>query len=117
VKDQTKLQGKEKIMQSSDKREKENHKLVDYKVTLLIAAGAAMAANCEPCLNKVVPDLIEAGVAESDIRAAVVIGQTVKDRPAEVMKEAADLLTGTHLYEKPVSEGCPADAMKQQAGL
>ena len=27
-------------------------------------AGAAMAANCEPCLNKIVPDLIEAGVVK-----------------------------------------------------
>ena len=41
--------------------------IIDYKVTMLIAAGAAMAANCEPCLNKIVPDLIEAGVAEADI--------------------------------------------------
>ena len=32
---------------------KEIPKIVDYKVTMLIAAGAAMAANCEPCLNKV----------------------------------------------------------------
>ena len=50
---------------------KNNPQIVDYKVTMLIAAGAAMAANCEPCLNRVVPDLIEAGVAEADIRKAV----------------------------------------------
>ena len=37
--------------------------IVNYNVTMLIAAGAAMAANCEPCLNKIIPDLIEAGVA------------------------------------------------------
>ena len=36
---------------------KNNAQIVDYKVTMLIAAGAAMAANCEPCLNKVVPDM------------------------------------------------------------
>ncbi len=53
--------------------------VVDYKVTMLIAAGAAMAANCEPCLNKVVPDLMEAGVAEDDIRRAVEIGQFEAD--------------------------------------
>ncbi len=89
--------------------------IIDYKVTLLIAAGAAMAANCEPCLNKVVPDLIEAGVPEEDIRKAVEIGQIVKDRPAAIMKEAADILTGTHLLQEPISEGCPADEMKQKA--
>ena len=93
----------------------EGRTLVDHKVTLLIAAGAAMAANCEPCLNKVVPDLIEAGVATSDIRAAVEIGQYVKDRPAAVMKEAADALAGTQLSEGPAATGCPAEAMKRAA--
>jgi hypothetical protein len=89
--------------------------IVDYQVTMLIAAGAAMAANCEPCLNKVVPDLLEAGVCEADIRRAVEIGQVVKDRPAAIMKEAADILTGTHLLEKPISEECPADNLKQRS--
>ena len=89
------------------------HAIVDYKVTMLIAAGAAMAANCEPCLNKVVPDLIEAGVAEADIRKAVEIGQFVKDKPAAIMKEAADVLTGSHLSAPRNSEGCPAARLKQ----
>ena len=89
--------------------------IVDYKVTMLIAAGAAMAANCEPCLNKVVPDLIDAGVAEADIRKAVEIGQFVKDKPAAIMKEAADALTGTNISDPQTSGGCPAGALKQQA--
>jgi len=91
----------------------ENNRIVDHKVTMLIAAGAAMAANCEPCLNKVVPDLIEAGVAQADIRAAVEIGQYVKDRPAALMKQAADVLAGTKLSEGSEAAGCPAKAMKQ----
>jgi len=100
--------------------EKENTRsevleIVDFKVTMLIAAGAAMAANCEPCLNRIVPDLIEAGVAETDIRKAVEIGQFVKDKPADIMKEAADALAGTNLLEKPISMECPADKMKPKA--
>jgi alkylhydroperoxidase/carboxymuconolactone decarboxylase family protein YurZ len=89
-------------------------RIVDDKVTLLIAAGAAMAANCEPCLNKIVPDLIEAGVIEADIRKAIEIGQFVKDKPAAIMKEAADVLTGTHLLEKPVAAGCPTEKSKPE---
>ena len=96
--------------------EKDISQIVDYKVTMLIAAGAAMAANCEPCLNKIVPDLIEAGVAEADIQKAVEIGQFVKDKPAAIMKEAADALTGTHLSEQHKSEGCPSDKMKAASG-
>jgi len=87
--------------------------IVNHNMTMLIATGAAMAANCEPCLNMVVPDLIEAGVADADIRRAVAIGQTVKDKPAALMKEAADALTGTSLSQKPVSEACPAEQMKE----
>ena len=88
--------------------------IVDYKVTMLIAAGAAMATNCEPCLNKVVPDLIEAGVAETDIRRAVEIGQFVKDKPAAIMKEAADALTGSQLADpNPSPGGCPAEKLGQ----
>ena len=96
---------------------KDRSELVDYKVTMLIAAGAAMAANCEPCLNKIVPDLLEAGVAETDIRRAVEIGQFVKDKPAAVMKEAADMLTGSHLSKRRAAEGCPADAMKKEMAI
>ena len=79
---------------------------------MLIAAGAAMAANCEPCLNKIIPDLIEAGVAEVDIQKAVEIGQFVKDKPAAIMKEAADALAGTSFSGAQKSAGCPADNLK-----
>jgi len=74
-----------------------------YKITLLIAAAAAMAANCEFCLNKVVPDMIEAGISETDMQRAVEIGQFIKDKPAEIMKEAADILTGSTLTKKSVT--------------
>ena len=71
-----------------------------YAVMMLIGAGSAMAANCEPCLNKVSPDLIDAGVADEDIRRALEIGQSVKDQKADEMKEAADILAGTALSER-----------------
>jgi alkylhydroperoxidase/carboxymuconolactone decarboxylase family protein YurZ len=51
-----------------------------FKTIMLIAAGSAMSANCEPCLNQVVPNLIEAGVSEADIKEAVDIGLRVKEK-------------------------------------
>ena len=75
-----------------------------YNVTMLVGAGAAMAANCEWCLSQAVPNLIEAGVADADIRRAVQIGQSVKDRASAVMKEAADLMAGTQFLHRPVPE-------------
>jgi len=95
----------------------DSSEIVDYKVTMLIAAGAAMAANCEPCLNKIVPDLLEAGVTKTDIRRAVKIGQFVKDKPAAVMKETADMLTGSHLSKKRASGECPVDKVKKETAI
>ena len=73
-----------------------------------------MAANCEPCLKKLVPDLIAAGVSMADIRAAVTLGQTVKDRPAALMKQLADTLTGTQLAGSPTDDRCLLDEMKKR---
>ena len=108
------LSNASKIM--DEQSAKDISQIVNYKVTMLIAAGAAMAANCEPCLNKIVPDLLEAGVAEADIQKALEIGQFVKDKPAAIMKEAADALAGTRLSEQHKSEGCPADSIKAAGG-
>jgi len=91
-------------------------KTENFKVMMLIAAGAAMAANCEFCLNKIVPDLMEAGVCETDMRRAVEIGQFVKDKPAAIMKEAADVLTGSKLTEKTASAEPIPDTAKREAG-
>ena len=80
-----------------EESEKDITQIMGREMSLLVAAGAAMGANSEACLNKVVSDLTEAGVPEEQIRGAVVIGQMVKDKPARRMKEAADVLTGSTL--------------------
>ena len=88
----------------------------DFRIMMLIAAASAIAANCEFCLNKVIPDLIEAGVSESDMRKAVEIGQFIKDKPANIMKEAADTLTGSNLSGKPASGDCAQAGATQKGG-
>lgn len=49
--------------------------IIDHKVTLLAAAGAAMTADCRPCLEEVMPELEEAGVSEADLQWAMENGQ------------------------------------------
>ena len=71
---QGRKQGKQFALQI-EKIRPDGPEIADYKITMLIAAGAAMAANCEPCLNKAKPELIEAGVSEADNRRAVESGQ------------------------------------------
>jgi alkylhydroperoxidase/carboxymuconolactone decarboxylase family protein YurZ len=84
----------------------------NYKRVMLIAAGSAMAANCEPCLNMVIPNLIEVGAPDTEIRRAVEIGQYVKDREADIMKQAADVLAGTSFLDEEVPEECAQDEME-----
>ena len=88
----------------------------NYKRVMLIAAGSAMAASCEPCLNMVIPNLMEVGVPDAEIRRAVEIGQCVKDRQADTMKEAADVLAGTSLLDEEVPEECAQDEMETLKG-
>ena len=88
----------------------------NYKRVMRIAAGSAMAANCEPCLNMVIPNLIEVGVPDADIRRAVEIGQYVKDRKSDIMKEAADILAGTNFLDKDVPEECASNEMELLRG-
>ena len=76
---------------------------------MLIATGSAMAAECEPCLNTAIPNLIEVKATDAEIKNAVFIGLNVKERKADIMKEAADILTGTHFLDKEIPEQCTAD--------
>jgi AhpD family alkylhydroperoxidase len=84
----------------------------NYKRIMLVAAGSAMAASCEPCLNMVIPNLIEVGVPDTQIRRAVEIGQYVKDRETDIMKEAADVLAGTSFMDEEIPEQCSQDDME-----
>lgn len=79
---------------------------LDLRVPLLVAASSALAAGCEPCLNSIVPRLIESGVADADIRKALEIGQGIKDRAAANMREVADVLARTNLLGDGVVEDC-----------
>jgi hypothetical protein len=49
------------------------------------------------------------GVDERKLKEAVMTGQYVKDQPANMMKEFADKLLGTHLSGRAVTTegGCP----------
>lgn len=70
--------------------------LITPQVEELIAIGAAIAANCEPCLDYHVGVARKLGVSDADMRRAVDLAQKVKDAPARAMREQANrLLSGT----------------------
>jgi len=58
----------------------------------LVAVGAAIASNCEPCLEYHVARARELGVADADIRRAVTTANRVKDTPARHITGFAESL-------------------------
>ena len=77
---------------------------VDYSpaVNELVAIGAAIAANCEPCLKHHYHQAQLLGVSKADMARAATAGARVKDSPHQAILRLADRLTGAGL-------GKPAD--------
>ena len=58
---------------------------MDYKIKELIAIGASITANCQPCLEYHKGKAIEYGVSESDIKEAIEVGNLVRRGAASKM--------------------------------
>ena len=74
----------------------------------LVAVGAAIAANCEPCLKYHFRKAQEVGLTEDQLRTAVTVAQHVKETPARLILEAADRLLGPggRPVPEPAKAGC-----------
>jgi len=80
---------------------------MDTKIKELIAVGAAIGANCLPCLEWHHNKCMELGIPEKDIKIAVEIGKAVKERPARDISELADKL---------LNKNTPSCACSQNGG-
>ena len=87
---------------------------LDTETQLLVAIGSAVASGCIPCLENISGMAQAEGIEEKKLKAAAIIGQFVKDQPAENMKATADRLLGTHLQSAPIQTGCPAGSAKAE---
>ena len=68
---------------------------MDTKTKLLIAVGAAVVANCQPCLKTLLKKTKENGIEEKEIAEAVGVAKVVRKNSAtQIDKFLADL-TGT----------------------
>lgn len=81
---------------------------LDVRTEELIAIGAALAANCEPCLRYHVRRGAEAGCAPEAMRRAAEIGHAVKATPTRLLARLADRLLGSSLA--PQGEDSPCEA-------
>jgi AhpD family alkylhydroperoxidase len=77
----------------------------------LVAIGAAIAANCEPCFKHHFDKARKLGVSKEDMARAVTTAQMVKESPARAMVELAEKYLGTKIVTKQGPDACrPAAA-------
>jgi arsenite methyltransferase len=87
-------------------------------VNELVAMGAAIAANCEPCLKYHFREAQRLGISKEDMARAVEMGAKVKDSPHQAILKLADRLTGATLTQPSADPDscCGAAAEKEGAG-
>src|ERR1035438_4321340 len=84
-------------------------------VNELVAIGAAIAANCEPCLKYQCREAQKLGVSKSDMACAVEMGAKVKDSPHQAILKLAHRLTGSTLTI-PITQADPCCGAQEVAG-
>jgi AhpD family alkylhydroperoxidase len=82
-------------------------------VAELVAIGAAIASNCEPCFKFHYDEARTLGVSREDMLRAVTTAQNVKDAPAKAMLDLAQrhlgrdsVAAGAEPAQKAKSSGC-----------
>ncbi len=98
--------------------------LFSEQVAELVAIGAAIASNCEPCFRFHYDKARKLGVADTDVRRAVDLAQQVKEAPARAVLNLAhryldkkDPLAVVSVAAAPASAGaCCAPAPVATAG-
>jgi AhpD family alkylhydroperoxidase len=79
------------------------------QVAELVAIGAAIASNCEPCFKYHFDAARQLGVSSADMLKAVELAQKVKDSPAQAVWELAQR------YLNPAASAATSDSSKGSA--
>ncbi len=66
----------------------------------LVALGAALACNCEPCLRHHYREAKKLGIGDEDIRSALDMAAMVKQTPARNALQLAERLLGSATEEQ-----------------
>ena len=67
---------------------------MENRVKLLIAVGASITANCQPCLKTAITEAQSAGVDNKEIVEAIAIGRVVRKGASGKMDRLASTLAG-----------------------
>jgi AhpD family alkylhydroperoxidase len=85
---------------------------VEDKVKLLIVVGAAVTANCQPCLKTAVSQAEMANVEKKEILEAIQIGRLVRRGANGKMDLLASNLTGKNVGG--LEQECPFGSTEQE---
>lgn len=85
----------------------QSNSLITDAVTELVAIGAAMACNCEPCFKYHFDKARKLGVSNDDMRKAVNTALSVKAAPHWKVVETAERYLSA--MTPPESDGCGCD--------
>ncbi len=81
--------------------------MLNEKITELVAIGASITANCQPCLEYHVAKARESGATTEEIMAAVEIGKLVRrGATAKMDRLATPLITGEKVVVPPAGCEC-----------
>jgi AhpD family alkylhydroperoxidase len=78
---------------------------MENKTKLLTAVGAAVTANCQPCLQTAVSQAQKAATEEKEIREAIAIGRIVRKGAMGKMEKFISNLIGKDVRAS--SDRCP----------
>ncbi len=80
---------------------------LDHRIKELIAVGASVSANCQPCLQYHASEARKSGAGDQDIMEAIDVGKMVRRGAAAKMdKFAASLTPAAAPANNSTSEGC-----------
>ena len=78
---------------------------MDDKTKILIAVGASVTANCQPCLKTAIAQAEVVGAEKKEIIEAIAIGRLVRRGATGKMDKFASTQTGKNFLE--TSDDCP----------
>jgi AhpD family alkylhydroperoxidase len=84
---------------------------LDDRVLRLIAVGASITANCQPCLQTNIRKALENGADEQDIAEAIEVGKAVRRGAASKMDQfALSLKAAVPASTNMMDSGCECQA-------
>jgi AhpD family alkylhydroperoxidase len=79
---------------------------LESRIQALIAVGAAVSANCQPCLQSTVALAVESGLSEREIAEAIEVGKRVRRGAASKMDKFASELQPADPSPATADTGC-----------